>query len=418
MTWPRTPERNAVTAPAGVARTCIYSLEPGLGGVLAKVQAVAALHARFGFEVSLVYTAPSRVPAGRRARLRYLLGARPRWETNQGFRGLAIPAWPLPVWLTYAVPLVCAWRVMRRSNMHVVVSGSSHCGLPAALLRKRYLVWIGTLYEEELAAKAAGGDRWAQRVLASPVRKLLARQERLVFERAALILANGPHAANSVRQAYPHVADRLRTLTYPVDTALFRPDPDARRRGRSRYLLFTGRINDPRKNVGMLIRAFARVRSARPDLSLVLAGEPPEASVTRVLTETGLADAVHFVGHQPVSALIALYQGAELFVLPSLQEGLGISMLEALACGLPVVATRCGGPEPVLLDGVTGRLVANDAPDALADAILDLLADPQRLAAMRERCVEFAAQNFARDRTEAALLDAFRSVYPEYFAER
>jgi glycosyltransferase involved in cell wall biosynthesis len=285
-------------------------------------------------------------------------------------------------------------------------------------LRKRYLVWISTLYEEELAAKAEGGDRWAPRVLESPVRRLLAQQERLVFERAALILANGPHAANSVRRAYPHVADRLRVLTYPVDTALFRPAPDARRRARSPYLLFTGRINDPRKNVGMLIRAFARVRAARPDLSLVLAGEAPEAGVTRALVETGLEDAVHFVGYQPVPALVELYQGAELFVLPSLQEGLSISMLEALACGLPVVATRCGGPEPVLLDGVTGRLVANDAPDALAAAILDLLAHPRRVAAMRERCVEFAAQNFARDRTDAELVDAFRSVYPEHFTDR
>jgi glycosyltransferase involved in cell wall biosynthesis len=407
-----------VTTPAGVVRTCIYTLEPGLGGVLTKVRAVAALHTRLGFEVSLVYTTPGRVPAGRGGRLRYLLRARPRWEVTHGLRGFAIPAWPLPVWLTYAMPLVCAWRVMQRSDMHVVVSGSSHCGLPAALLRKRYLVWISTLYEQELAAKAAAGDRWAQRVLDGPTRRLLARQERLVFDRAALILANGPHAANSVRQAYPHVADRLRVLTYPVDTALFRPDPDARRRARSRYLLYTGRINDPRKNVGMLIRAFTRVRAARPDLSLVLAGEPPEAGVTRAVVETGLGDAVHFVGHQPVPALIALYQGAELFVLPSLQEGLGISMLEALACGLPVVATRCGGPEPVLLDGVTGRLVANDAPDALAAAILDLLSHPPRVAAMRERCAEFAAENFSRDRTEAALLDAFRSVYPEHFTER
>lgn len=405
-----------MTGAGGLVRACIYTLEPGLGGVLAKVQAVSALLTRFGFEASLVYTAPSRVPEGRRARLRYFLGARPRWETHQGLRGLAIPAWPLPIWLTYAMPLVGAWHVMRRSHVHVVVSGSSHCGLSAALLRKRYVVWISTLYEDELAAKAKIGDRWAQRVLQSPARRLLARQERLVFGRAALILANGAYAADSVRRVYPQLADRLRVFAYPVDTALFHPDPTARRPGRAPYLLYTGRINDPRKNIGMLLRAFARVRTVRPDLRLVLAGESPGAGVTRALVETGLGDAVHFVGHQPVPALIALYQEAELFVLPSLQEGFGISMLEALACGAPVVATRCGGPESVLIDGVTGRLVANDAPDALAAAILDLLSDPPGLAAMRERCAEFAARNFSRDRADAALLDAFRSVYPEHFS--
>jgi glycosyltransferase involved in cell wall biosynthesis len=417
VTW-RPRERDAPTGLGAAARSVIYTLEPGLGGVLTMVDAVARLHVRLGLDVSLVYTTPGRVPAGRYRRLRHLLDARPRWEATHGLRGFAIPAWPLPVWLAYALPLACAWRVIRRSQIHVVVSGSNHCGLPAALLRNRYVVWIATLYEDELAAKANAGDRWAQRILRSPARRLLARQERLVFERAALILANGAYAANSVRRAYPHVADRLRMLTHPVDLALFHPDPDARRRADARYLLYTGRINDPRKNMGMLIRAFARVRATAPDLRLVLAGEPPAPDLGRAVIEAGLGDAVRFVGHQSVPELVDLYQGAELFVLPSLQEGLGISMLEALACGVPAVATRCGGPEAVLDDGVTGRLVPNDDPDALAAAILDLLADPARLASMRERCETFAAQTFASGRAEAALLDAFRSVYPEHFPGR
>lgn len=403
-----------------MATTCIHTLEPvGFGGVPSKLREVAELQRRFGHDVKLLYTATEQVPTnGYGAMLKYFLRARARWEANQGYRGFAIPHWPLPLWATYALPLLLARSLIDQSQMHVIVSGANQCGLPAALLRKKYIIWIGTLYEEELAGKAAIGDRWAQRVLNSPARNILGWEEKLIFERAALILSNGAHTAEAVKRTYPAAADRVRVLIYPVDTAVFRPDPSTRSQASVRpypYLLFAARINDPRKNMGVLFRAFARVRTRYPDLRLVLTGDAPEPFVRRALEESGVQEAVEFAGYQSREMLVKLYQGAELFVLPSSQEGLCISMLEALACGLPVVSTRCGGPESVIVDGQTGLLVENGNPDALAAGILRLLDHPDELNLMRQQSVEYAQGNFAKDFVDQQLLDAFRTVYAEYF---
>ncbi len=400
-----------------MAETCICTLEPmEHGGVIAKVREVVSLHSRFGHDSHLLYTATNQVPTtGRWDVLRHLFTARPRWELNCGFRGFAVPDWPVPLWAAYALPLVAARRAIERAQMHVAVSGSNHCALPLALARKRFIVWIGTLYEEELIGRAAAGDRWAARMLNSPARAILAWEERLNFERASLILTNGAHTAQAVKRDHPATADRLRVMLYPVDTAIFHPEPTSRRAASRPYLLFTARINDPRKNVSLLFRAFAKARRSFPDLRLVLTGDPPGPDARRALEESGAGDAIEFVGYQTRESLIKLYQSAELFVLPSLQEGLGISMLEALACGLPVVSTRCGGPESVIADGETGRLVENNNAEAFADAIVQLLSNSADLEAMRERCAHVAVETFSKERTGQDLLSAFRDVYPEYF---
>ena len=77
-----------------------------------------------------------------------------------------------------------------------------------------------------------------------------------------------------------------------------------------------------------------------------------------------------------VDRLVELYQGAELFVLASAQEGLGIVMLTAISCGVPVIATDCGGPEGIVVEGITGQIVPNYDEGKLAEAITGLLSQP------------------------------------------
>ena len=400
-----------------MARACIYTLEPvAFGGVPAKVRVVKALLDRYGHHTNLLYTATEQVPqTSRWALLRYFIRHPwPFWTNDGEFEGLAIPHWPLPLWLTYALPWGLGRRAFKRRPIHMVVSGSNHCGLPPAFGRRRFIVWIGTLYADELRGKAAAGDAWAHRTLRGLSGRLLAWEERLIFSRAALILTNGEHTAGRVRQEYPEVASKVRAVIYPVDTDLFRPDP-APRNAEAPYLLMTARINDIRKNVGMLFSAYARVRCKRPDVRLVISGDLPDEAVRRQLKETGLEGQVEFTGSLPVPKLLQLYQGAELYVLSSNQEGLGISMLEALACGVPVVATRCGGPESVIRDGITGALTPIDDPRALAARVLTLLGDPQRMEEMRTASAEFARQTFSRITVEKRLLAAFRDVYPRLF---
>ena len=401
-----------------MTRALIYTLEPlAQGGVIALVRAVAALNTRRGHSTELLYTATEQVPTtGRANALRYFALAAPRRMQHGELPGLAIPHWPLPLWATYALPAALAHALIRRSTIHAVVSGSNHCGLPAALLGRRYLVWTATLYRDELEARAAAGDTWARKMLGGRGWRWIEAQEQLVYRRAALILALSPHTAETIRQQLPEVAGRLRVVMYPVDITEYTPDPEPRRdRAGPPFVLLAARIRDPRKNVNLLLHAFARVRAVRSDVTLVIAGDEPLPATRALADDLSLAESVQFRGLLPRSQLIRLYQSAEIFALPSLQEGLGISVLEAMACGTPVVSTRCGGPEGVVHDGQTGRLVENGNAQALADGILGLLADPSQLNRMRGECVRYAQSKFASAVIERQLLDAFHEVYPDHY---
>jgi N-acetyl-alpha-D-glucosaminyl L-malate synthase BshA len=134
------------------------------------------------------------------------------------------------------------------------------------------------------------------------------------------------------------------------------------------------------KRVGDAVIAFAQVLRTRP-AALILVGDGPErAAVEKLAASLGVTDNVAFLGEQlQMGRFLAQ---ADLFLLPSEQESFGLAALEALASGVPVVATRVGGLPEVVRHGETGWLVPVAEPPALAEAILKLLADEPRRAAM------------------------------------
>ncbi|MCS6850880.1 MAG: glycosyltransferase family 4 protein [Gemmataceae bacterium] len=145
------------------------------------------------------------------------------------------------------------------------------------------------------------------------------------------------------------------------------------------------------KNVAGLLRAFARVMVRRPDLQLVLVGEPYRVgeSLAGLVASLKLEGQVVFTGYVGLGELRALYSGATLFAFPSLMEGFGLPMLEAMACGTPVVASAAPG----VAEAVAEAGVVADArdPEAFAAAIVRVADDPQLQAELREKGLRRAA---------------------------
>ncbi len=139
------------------------------------------------------------------------------------------------------------------------------------------------------------------------------------------------------------------------------------------------RLVEPKKGLAVLLQAAARLRERAPalDFQLLIVGDGPAYGSLRAWTEqSGLAPWVVFAGmRRDVAGLLPLM---EIFVLPSLYEGFGIAILEAMAAGRPVVATAVGGIPEVVVHGETGLLVPPGDPVALADALHELLAHPER----------------------------------------
>jgi glycosyltransferase involved in cell wall biosynthesis len=159
-------------------------------------------------------------------------------------------------------------------------------------------------------------------------------------------------------------------------------------------LLSVGRL-DQQKGQADLLCAVAGVHSERPDVRLVVAGDGPERErLEELISALGLQQTVRLLGHR--RDVEHLMDAADLFVFPSHFEGTPFAMLEAMAHGLPVVATAFGGAEEILDDGRTGILVPVGRPDALRAAIIAALAGPQRLARLaaagRERAAGFSEE--------------------------
>lgn len=155
--------------------------------------------------------------------------------------------------------------------------------------------------------------------------------------------------------------------------------PDARRKaGEGGWrLLYAGRF-DPKKGLGVLLEAMQLLCQRRQDISLKLVGGSRAGGTEEVFREQarglGIAERVEFVDSQPWAAMPAVMAAADIFVLPSFYDSFGIVLIEAMACGVPVVATRCGGPED-LVDAEVGRLVAVGDAAGLAAAIEEVLED-------------------------------------------
>jgi glycosyltransferase involved in cell wall biosynthesis len=186
--------------------------------------------------------------------------------------------------------------------------------------------------------------------------------------------------------------DRIAVVPVGVDSSVFRPMPAvARVPGR---IMTTASSDVPMKGLVPLLEALAKVRTERADAHLVVVGRLREGStVPAVLDRLGLSGVVRFVSGVSDQEIVDLYATAELAVVPSLYEGFSLPAIEAMACGVPLIATTGGAlPEVAGPSGTSALLVAPGDPGALCQAITRLLSDESlRLflgQAGRQRVVE------------------------------
>ena len=236
--------------------------------------------------------------------------------------------------------------------------------------------------------------------------RLPRRWIRWAAERAAGIVAVS-EALRARLVALGIAAGRIRVLPNGVDLDLFAPRPreTARRElglgAEGIVVLSVGQLV-PAKAFELVIRAVAQI----PEATLVMVGDGPEAAALRRLAEhTGVTGRVRFLGAVPQERLPAVYNAADVLVLASSREGFPNVLLEALACGTPVVATAVGGTPEIVASPAAGRLVEERSAEALSAALRDLLADPPSRAAVRAY-----AERFGWGPTTAGQLGLFESV--------
>jgi glycosyltransferase involved in cell wall biosynthesis len=175
-----------------------------------------------------------------------------------------------------------------------------------------------------------------------------------------------------------------------------------------RFILNVGTL-EPGKNQATLVRAFHRLKGQGLEQGLVIAGQKGwmYEKLFRLVDGLGLGKDVRFVGHLPEADLAAVYNMADLFVFPSLYEGFGLPPLEAMACGLPVVASNA----PALAEVLNGAalLVNPSDVDALAEAAARALRDKRLRSRLRRQGLERASQ-FSWQRTARGTVAAYEAA--------
>ncbi len=220
--------------------------------------------------------------------------------------------------------------------------------------------------------------------------------ESIKLQRVKILVANSDFTANTIKKVYPRVASKVRVCYKSVDVERYHevfesrkvapPDPN------QQTILFVG-SNMYRKGVPDLIKAAPGVLEEFPQARFVLVGQDKSIDLLKEMCKTlNVESNFDFLGWQSQESLLPRYNQASVFVMPSLTEALGVTFLEAMAAGVPVIGTTVGGIPEIIEDGVNGLLVPVESPDLLCKAIKSLLSD----SALRQELTLNAYKSLAK----------------------
>ncbi|ADB59669.1 glycosyl transferase group 1 [Haloterrigena turkmenica DSM 5511] len=294
----------------------------------------------------------------------------------------------------------------RQPEYDVIHDNQSLCyGLQT--LRERGHPVVATVHhpitvDRDVALAAADG--WGERLLIRRWYRFL-RMQREVVRDLPHVLTVSEAAKRRTVADFGADPDALRVVHNGIDTDLF--EPVDREYDRPRVMT-TVSADVPLKGARYLLEAFAEVREA-VDAELVVVGEFDEGGdCDRLVSKLGIEDAVETHSKISYDRMIELYGTADVAVVPSLYEGFGLPAGEAMACGVPVVATT-GGALPEVV-GDAGVLVAPGDAGEMADAIRELLADDARRDRLGERARERIVEEFDWERAARETVRTYRTA--------
>lgn len=217
---------------------------------------------------------------------------------------------------------------------------------------------------------------------------------------SAAVVVNSQELRRHLAEDYSIPPRKIFVCYNGLDTAVFHPGPRANLPGLEQSALVIGTICvlRPEKNLSVLLNAFGTVSRDREDLRLLIAGSGPEEPKLRALAaQLNLAQKCVF--HPSTPEVARILSAIDVFVLPSLSEGLSNALMEAMACGCCVVASAVGGNPELVSDGTTGLLFPTGDRVALESKLTEVIDDPVKRRSMATAGAERMARDFSLGRS-------------------
>jgi glycosyltransferase involved in cell wall biosynthesis len=391
-------------------RVLVVTLPPYSGGVPAKTKFLIDVLRKHGHQPEVAYYATlSDEPVLVAPSWRIPLGARPGTASRVCFddvTGTAVGCWLPELEFSYYWPST-RWReLFSRYDRFIATGGTSLISYPLVVAGLPHLVWCASTMIEDRRDRRASMPRLRRVLDRLVVDTVQSAMERRILHGRGHLLVTSRHTKRLFQGMGRSAAMDL--VPVPVDPVRFHPPEQEAPAG---TIGFAGRITDPRKNLPLLLDALVLVRVRHPAIRLRLTGTPDNQLRAAVATR-GLTGAVEFVGSLPEALLGDFYRSLDVFVIPSRQEGFGIVGVEALACGVPVISTRCGGPEDFVIDGRTGFLTDHD-PQEIAQRIVEVVGDRALRRRLSEGARALVLAEFSPNSFESSLGNAWRAVWGE-----
>lgn len=315
------------------------------------------------------------------------------WRWRRFYRAYAAPA-------SYAAPLsLPLLRALRRDRPDFFFVQSYSSG------KFDVLVLLSRILGIPLIAYHAGGE---------PDSYLGRRLKRWSIPAADRLIASGAREAKRLAASLHVPESRIEVILTPIATDVYRPrDREAaccklKLDPALRYLLFVGRLDDSIKRLAAIFRAFVEVGKFHHDVRLLVVGAGPDDTRLRLLADRLARDRIRFLGWvSSMDTKACLYAAAECLVLASTREGFPTVVGEAMACGIPVVSSRVGAVEELVVEGVTGWLFEPYDDRALEEKLTVVLSHPDLTAVAGLRARDLALRRVSPAAVSRALRQCF-----------
>lgn len=303
-------------------------------------------------------------------------------------------------------------KLIAEHDVHLSVSGNCLASMPFAACNIPFWSWVATDWAGDRVQRV-NEYPWFRKILdrlitASGAKKL----ERKILDSSGTIIALSQHTKRALSNSTSRSHD-IGLMPMGIDTKKFRQSQ--KHSARIPTIGFVGRLDDPRKNVDLLLRALDLCRRNGTRIRAILVGRDGRHDIKRRLETTELGGEVTIVDYVDNNRLPELLSQMDVFVIPSHQEGLCIAALEAMSCGVPVISTRCGGPEEYVLDGETGYLVDGN-PESLSKAISSFLEDSDSRESLSNNARCIVEKVYSIEKVEEKFWFSFNNTFDQYHA--